>query len=188
MRTLIEIKKNPSIGRKILSNKIGISEGSMRTLLNYLKKQGIVVSTHKGHSLTSSGDKIIEGFLNFASFPFEISLPDMAQDRCVGIVLRNASKKIKKGIEERDIAIREGCKGAFIFLYTNNEFKFPSIDVSILDYPISHEYLNNIARQKNLNEGDVIVVCFADNCITAENGAIKISLIRQNFDWRFEIF
>jgi len=149
IRTLIEIKKNPSVGRKTLSCKIGISEGSMRTLLNYLKEQGILTATHKGHSLTPAGDKIIARFLNFSSFPFEISLPDMTQDKCIGIILKNASEKIKNGIEERDTAIREGCNGAYVLLYTNNEFKFPLINVSILDYPVSHEYLR-ISQDKKI--------------------------------------
>lgn len=183
LRTLIEIKKNSSIGRKTLSCKIGISEGGMRTLLNHLKKQGFLTATRKGHFLTSSGKNIIAKFLNFASFPFEISLPDMTQDKCVGIILKNASEKIKSGIEERDIAIREGCNGAFILLYVNNEFKFPCADISILDYPISHEHLNNIASRENLKEKDVIVICFADDVINAENGAIKISLNKQKFNW-----
>lgn len=184
IRTLIEIKKNPSVGRKTLSCKIGISEGSMRTLLNYLKEHNILTATHKGHSLTPAGDKIIAGFLNFTSFPFEISLPDMTRDKCIGIILKNASEKIKSGIEERDTAIREECNGAYVLLYTNNEFKFPSINASILDYPVSHEYLNNIARRENLNDGDVVVICFADDFINAENGVINISLNKQNFNWK----
>ncbi len=184
IRTIIEIKKNPLIGRKTLSCKIGISEGSMRTLLNHFKEQDILTATHKGHSLTPAGDKIISGFLNFASFPFEISLPDMTRDKCIGIILKDASEKIKSGIEERDIAIREGCNGAYILLYANNEFKFPSVNTSIFDYPVSHEYLNNIARRENLKENDVIVICFADDFINAENGVIKISLNKQNFNWK----
>ncbi len=184
IRTLIETKKNPSVGRKTLSCKIGISEGSMRTLLNYLKEKNILTATHKGHALTPAGDKIIVGFLNFASFPFEISLPDMTQDKCIGIILKNASEKIKKGIEERDTAIREGCNGAYVLLYTNDGFKFPSVNTSIFDYPVSHEYLNNIARRENLNEGDVVAICFADNFINAENGVINISLNKQNFNWK----
>jgi len=183
-RTIIEVKKNPSIGRKSLSSKIGISEGSMRALLKYLKKQNIVAATRKGHFLTPAGEQIIDEFLKYASFPFEISLPDMTQNKCTGIILRNLSEKINSGIEERDAAIREGCNGAFVFLYTNEGFKFPSINISILDYPVSNEYLNNLAKQENLKNGDVVVICFADHFINAENGVIKISLNKQNFNWK----
>lgn len=180
MRTLIEIRKNPLIGRKVLSDKVGISEGSMRALLGYLKKQNFINATRKGHALVVDGNEIMDKFLKFCSFPFKISLPDMTPYECVGIILKNASEKIKSGIEERDIAIREGCNGAFILLFTNNKFKFPFINTSILDFPVSLEFLNNIARRENLKENDVVVICFADDHIKAENGVIKISLSKIN--------
>jgi len=181
IRTLIEIKKNPLIGRKTLSSKIGICEGSMRSLLNHLKDNGMLTATKKGQSITSAGNEITTQFLKFCSFPFKIYLPDMTLDNCMGIILRNVSEKIKSGIVERDIAIREGCNGAFILLWTNDEFKFPFINTSILDFSVSLEFLNNMARRENLKENDVVVICFAEDYIKAENGIIKISLNIQNF-------
>ncbi|OIQ05376.1 MAG: hypothetical protein COV98_04170 [Candidatus Altarchaeum sp. CG12_big_fil_rev_8_21_14_0_65_33_22] len=181
IRTLIEIKKNQSVGRKRLSDKIGISEGSMRALLNHLKQKEVLTATNMGHSITPKGNEIAAQFLKFCSFPFKISLPDMTKNKCIGIILKGASEKIKNGIEERDTAIREGCNGAYILLYAYNGFKFPSVNTSIFDYPVSHEFLNNMARQECLKEKDVAVICFADDFIKAENGVIKISLNIQNF-------
>jgi len=186
IRTLIEIKKNP-IGRKILSKRIGISEGSMRSMLDYLKEKNFIMPTKNGHILTSNGNEMIDKFLKFCSFPFKISLPDMTDKKCVSIILKNASKKIKNGITERDIAVKEGCDGAFIFVYENNEFKFPNVNISVHDFPASYEVLNDLARKNEIKEGDVLVVCFADDYITAEKGVIKISTFVQNLNFILQL-
>jgi len=186
IRTLIEIKKNPS-GRKILSKRIGISEGSMRSMLDYLKEKNFIISTKNGHVLTSNGNEMVDKFLRFCSFPFKISLPDMTDKKCVAIILKNASKKIKNGITERDIGVREGCDGAFIFVYENNEFKFPHVNISVLDFPASYKILNDLAQKNEIKEGDVLVVCFAKDYLTAENGVIRISTFVQNLNFILQL-
>ncbi|MFN3527914.1 MAG: DUF4443 domain-containing protein, partial [Candidatus Altarchaeaceae archaeon] len=167
------------VGRKELVNKIGIGEGSIRTILKILKEKNLIESNKKGHILNENGIKELNKYMEKFSLPFKIYSNDIGNGCKVGIIVHNCSDKISyAGMEERDEAIRNKANKALILIYDKKEkipfrkLKFPN-DVYLID-----EFSEFIRETEKIEfkEGDVLVVTFADNYIDAENSAVAVGL------------
>lgn len=180
IRTIIALQTRT--GRKKLLRKIGIGEGSMRTILNKLKKRGFIDSTKKGHKLTVSGLECLDKYLKKFTAPFKIYAEDIVEGRKAGIIARNVSGKITTGVRERDTAVRMGALGALVLKYDAalNKLKFPDDVPSVDDFPGFKSEIENL--DIDFNPGDVLVVAFSDDCSVSENAALEIALALVNHD------
>ena len=171
LRVLFLLFKEKFIGRKKLLQNLEIGEGSIRTILKKLKEEGLINSSKKGHYLTRKGYNKIYKILKKFSFPKEIS-SEIIPGRKVFLVVHNSASKVKKGIEERDISIKAGGKGAIILKFQKNKLKLPVPKTKFKDKNLLSEIMKNF----NLKEGDVVVISFGDTVESAENSAIAIAL------------
>ena len=57
LRTFIKIKE--PISRKDLTKELELGEGTIRTILDILKRKKLISSTRKGHFLTGKGSRLI---------------------------------------------------------------------------------------------------------------------------------
>jgi len=121
IRTIIALQART--GRKKLLRKIGIGEGSMRTILKKLKNNGLIDSAKKGHALNDSGNGYLNEYMKKFSAPFKIHADDIVGGRKTGIVVHAASGKITTGLSERDMAVRTGASGAIVLKYDNKAKK-----------------------------------------------------------------
>jgi DNA-binding PadR family transcriptional regulator len=161
--TLDLIEKYGRVGRKQLAEKLGVGEGSMRTILNMLKKQSLITSSRGGHALTAKGK-------HFLGKPLEFVRVD-AGDLTVGevdvaTIVRGASAKIKRGIEQRDEAIKAGAAGATVLIFKNCKLQFPDRFIEV-GKKVSETIIKTLKPQ----EGDAIVIGTADDVVSAEAGA-----------------
>jgi DNA-binding PadR family transcriptional regulator len=160
--TLDLIEKYGRVGRKQLAEKLGVGEGSMRTILNTLKKQSLITSSRGGHALTAKGK-------NFLGKPLEFVRVD-ASDLTVGevdvaTIVRGAAAKVKKGIEQRDEAIKAGADGATVLVFKAGKLQFPD---GFTEVNLKLEKLIETLRPR---EGDVVIIGTGRDAAKAEAGA-----------------
>jgi DNA-binding PadR family transcriptional regulator len=157
------IGKHGRIGRKDLANELRIGEGSIRTVLNQLKKRGLITSSRGGHALTTKGRRALGKPLEFV----EIDAGDMTVGEVdVATVVRGAANRVKKGIEQRDEAIKAGAAGATVLVFKNGKLQFPDRFIEI-----GKILSETIVKTLRPQEEDAIVIGSADDVVRAESGA-----------------
>ncbi|AHF80699.1 DUF4443 domain-containing protein [Thermococcus paralvinellae] len=156
-------------GRKQISEELDLGEGSVRTLLKKLSKMGLIESKQKGHYLNEKGLKVLSEITTLFSEPVEVekveNMPTYA------LLVKNPPQF--KSIELRDEAIRYFARGAMILVCRNGEIVFPEDGRSL------KETLPKLAEDlKKLNpeEGDLIVVTWAEDKADAIKSAIHVAL------------
>ena len=157
-------------GRKQISEELKLGEGTIRTLLKKLAALNLIKSQQKGHSLSEKGIKVVEAILGLFSEPVEVcSIEDFLT---YAIVVKDPPKF--KSIELRDEAIRFFARGAMILCYLNGKVIFPE------DNRPLKETLPEIAEDLEklpLEDGDLIIITWAENRIDAVKSAIHVALV-----------
>jgi hypothetical protein len=88
----------------------------------------------------------------------------------VAILVKGRSQKVKKGLEQRDAAIRAGAKGTTTLVFEDSRLVLPTICQDLAkEHP---EAFRQITRLMNPEEKDVIIISSADHSREAEYGAL----------------
>ncbi|MFA4640480.1 DUF4443 domain-containing protein [Pyrococcus kukulkanii] len=155
------------LGRKQIAEKLELGEGTVRTLLRKLSNLGIIGSRQRGHFLTKKGEelkvKINESFLD----PIGVSVDGWP---AFAIIVRKPPEF--KSIELRDEAIKFDAKGAMILTVKNSEIVFPE-DLR----PLKETYPEIVKKLRNYEEGDAIVIAWAETPAKALKAAIHVAVI-----------
>ena len=85
-----------------------------------------------------------------------------------GIHLRALGRKLKKGLEERDEAIRAGASGATVLMVKKGRFAFPGSESN--DF-VRGEVAKELKNEFNAQDGDVLILSYSHNGLSAERGA-----------------
>ncbi len=112
------------IGRKKLADKLGIGEGSMRSLLEVLRNQGMVETSPSGISLSKTGENEKEKLKKNILFTGKIPGNRLTFAKpAFGLQIK---KKISKGLLNlRDMAVREGAEGVTFLVEKDKHFLLP---------------------------------------------------------------
>lgn len=162
-RALELIAERKGLGRKQLAKELEVGEGSVRTILDRLKKQGFITSNRGGHSITAKGRRELGKALEFT----RIDAGDLTVgDVDVATVVRKAAGRIRRGIEQRDDAIRVGADGATMLIFKGGKLQFPD---GVLE--VRPEVSDELVRIFKPREGDVIIIGTARDVVKAEAGA-----------------
>lgn len=168
------IGENPGIGRKELSKRLGLGEGSVRTLLNKLRKNDLITITRDGCSVSKAGLEIYNWLFGKISPLYEIDLKEIWGNQfSVGVVVRSGEELVKKGIEQRDAAIRYGATGAMTLIFKSGKLLMPELTNLSDEFP---EFAARLLNNFSLNEGDVLIIVGANNYHNAWLGAIAAAL------------
>jgi len=171
LKALWHIQQSKIIGRKELSAKLAIGEGSTRKLLTYLEEKGWASSTRQGISLTSSGTKLLDGIGILAS---EVKGGHLTVDeKDYAIRLRGASTQVDKGIEQRDQAMIVGASGATTLVY-HGRLEFSD---GYEAYQVDSEAGQQLVRDFELEENDVLIIGSAQESGMAEDGAFSAAVL-----------
>ncbi|MGQ9788245.1 MAG: DUF4443 domain-containing protein [Candidatus Hadarchaeaceae archaeon] len=161
--TLELISKHKRIGRKQLTSKLGIGEGSVRTILDHLKKDGLITSSKGGHALTEKGKSL----LSEPQTLIQIDAGDLVIGKIsVATIIRGAANRIKRGIEQRDEAIKAGADGATVLVFRGGKFRLPGGFVNI-----KKEISEKLIKSLQPREGDVVILGAGKDLLAAEAGA-----------------
>jgi len=159
-----------NIGRYGLVKELGLNEASVKTILKNLEKNKIAEPFATGYKLTKSG--LILAKKMRRKIPYIAQMPEnelMVGKHNTVVVVRNAAKKIKFGLEQRDAAIKAGADGATTFVY-KNKLILPGVNMKIKEM---EKMLGEKFKMKN---NDVVIIGSASSQQKAEEGALAATL------------
>lgn len=157
------------VGRKKLSQLLGIGEGSTRTILSQLQEQGMITIGKSGILLTDRGAEFKK---NYHMDVAEVTISDLTiGDKDCAVRVPKRAKSVKFGCEERDAAIKSGATGATTLVYVDGSLKFPGSD-----YPVEDSLAQKITGLFTLRNDDVIIIGTGPTKESAEVGAVTAGL------------
>lgn len=157
------------VGRKGLSQILNIGEGSTRTILDKMIKEGSVENTKKGAILTERGRKLFRASGIFAA-PVNIEGLTLGPKDCA-VLVKGMAERINTGYEQRDEAVRSGAMGATTLVFRDGCLMFAD-DPEVPD----QSSLQPLQDLFTLEENDVIIVGTAHSYEAAEKGAVTAAL------------
>lgn len=166
----LELASERVIGRTRLAEELKIGQGVTRTIINRLKKAGLISTSKTGCTLTEKGRRLWREYKKIFQKKMEIKEFELVNARHnFAILAKNCGHKIKSGIEQRDAAVKAGAKGAVTIILKNGQLTIPSVNITMAsNFPKTAEY---IIRHFRPEENDVIIIGNADTYDLAVYGA-----------------
>lgn len=157
------------VGRKTLSQILGIGEGSTRTILNKMVRKGTVENTKKGAILTERGWR---QFRNSGISVAPLQIGDLTiGSRDCAVLVKGLADRINTGYEQRDEAVRAGAIGATTLIFRDGKLMFPDDP----EVPEQSKFLP-IRALFALEDNDVVIIGTAQSYEAAEKGAVTAAL------------
>ena len=163
------------ISRSKLVQEMELGEGSIKTLVKHLKRNALIENSNAGMWLTNKGRTV---YMKLCSvIPTETDIP-----KCSivlgkfnhAILIRGFAYSIRTGIEQRDIAIKNGAIGATTLIFRDDKLIMPNKTQGALrKEPKIYEILISNLRPE---EEDVIIITSAHDKKTAEMSAKSTAL------------
>jgi len=171
LKALWHIQQAKIIGRKELSAKLAIGEGSTRKLITHLEDEGWANCNRQGIFLTDEGNKLLDDIGILAR---EVETGGLTVGRYdFAVRLKNASGLVGKGIQQRDEAIKVGSAGATTLVYGK---KLALSDDPDTDCNIP-ELCRNLISTFELAVGDVLIIGSGPTPASAEDGAFAAAVL-----------
>jgi len=168
---LLILDKEGLMGRKRLSEYLGVGEGVVRTMIQRLRSQSLIeVSGRGGCRLSEKGVEVVKQLKklvrNIGSV--ELELPWDYPSNYV-LIVKGASGKIKRGLEQRDEAIKAGAKALMILTYADNKLMMPGVSDLTSEKP---DFAENLIKVLKPEDGDVILIAAGSSALEARKGAL----------------
>ncbi len=159
-----------TVGRIRLSREIGLGEGVTRTLVKHLKNEGIIEVSKSGIMLSRDGEKLFSDLSSKISSGVEVpASPLTVGPSNIAVLVKDVSQWVKRGLEQRDAAIKAGALGATTLSFSRKGLTVPSMEREVLkNIPHIHKLLVSKLGPK---ENDVIIIGSGENKTSAEIGA-----------------
>ena len=137
----------------------------------------IITIANDGCILTKRGTPLYNSLRSTVSKVHLIDAKQLALDKVSAAVsVKNAGRLIRRGIEQRDAAIKAGATGACTLVLQGREFLMPMSEGekwSLTQDDLLYQKLKNLFGPK---QGDVVVICSAQDGSLAEQGAMAAAL------------
>ena len=185
------------IGRYRLQKELLIGSGTARSLIKKLNEKINFITVlddenkKKGHVLTKNGMNFLKRIKQKIPL-IKVGDPSELEDIIIKsegfnpcfCLVRNASNKITKGIEQRDAAIKIGGVGATCLIYNGSDLIFPSQIISeneknqMTIETNTFNYIETLFNTKNskLEENDVVIIGLGENPEKARLAALNAAL------------
>jgi len=175
VKALALIDAEAPVGRMRLAKSLGLGEGAVRTLIKHLEKEGLAVTSRDGMALTDTGRRLIFDTKQRISRSIEVQKSPLTVGTFnMAILVKNASKAVRAGLEQRDAAIRVGAQGATTLVFNQQELTMPLAQEDV--FKSIPGVRKELVSQLKPHENDVIVIGSAGDKLTAEYGAIAAAL------------
>jgi len=168
---LLTLDREGLIGRKRLSERLGLGEGAVRTMLQKLKGESLIeVAGRGGCKLSEKGERLVRSLREILRDvgPINVQLPWSYPHNYV-VIVRRASEKVVKGLEQRDEAIRAGARALMVLTYVDGRLLMPGVADLTREKPEFASCLVSLLRPE---EGDVILISAGDGVREARRGAL----------------
>ncbi len=155
------------MGRKRLSEEIGVGEGSMRRIIETLRERDMISIKQTGITITKTG-------LNYLKeLPIEVVDINLG-DAVVGefsrsIIVYGVSNKIQNGMQQRDAGIKAGASGCTTVVFRDGKLIIPP------DWDLDKErpeIARKIREETDMSEKDVLIVGSGDDNNAATAAAL----------------
>ena len=160
------------IGRKELSLKLGIGEGSARKLIAHLETEDCATSSKQhGIVLTAFGRKKVDSLGLVGAYvkagPLTVGTVDY------GVRLTGLAETVTHGVEQRDEAIKVGADGATTLVFFRDELRMPDgFDVEGAEPDIARKLTDTF----ELVEGDALFIGSGGTPEAAMDGAFAAAV------------
>jgi len=169
------LSKQKYVSRKLFCDELHIGEGAVRTLISHLKQDGFVDVIKAGTFLTPKGKILSKKFLDIIPAQCKIDSCNIAREKYNHVMLlKNYSKIICNGMDQRDFAIMYGAKSATTLLFENGKFVFPNETEDALKKDVKVKKL--LLEKLRPQEKDIIIIASSDDVIVSEISAINAML------------
>jgi hypothetical protein len=177
---LRRLQIEPYLGRYILQDMLGLSEASVRSVLNLLKRHELIQVNprRKGHRLSRRGEEFVQWLSNWIIPVNEVQFHDLVPEGTVsiGVLVRNAGHLITSGVDQRDDAIRRGALGAVTLIVDNNTVRFPCDARDMSEYAANDLEKIKSAISTQLLDGDVIMIGWGNERPATEGGVLNAAI------------
>lgn len=179
----VEIIGDQVVGRKVLSRKLRLGGGTVRTVIARLENANLISISKEGCKLTDRGREIYDELRSkFGRMSLVEANPLTVGTYNFGILVRNSANNVRYGVEQRDAVVKAGAIGATVFVFKNGKLIIPTISADVMsDYP---NVAKKIIEMFQPRENDVIIIGGAETRENAEKGArlAALSLINHEHD------
>lgn len=172
----IEIIGSEHIGRNKLAARLGLGEGTTRTLIDRLLDAQLIKISKLGCELTRNGRSILNELNAKLGAKKMIERSSVTVGKYnLGILVKGAADRIKSGIEQRDAAVRAGASGAVTFVFRRGELIMPLPAGSATKE--RKDVTAAISDAFQPHENDVIIIAGGDSERHAEEGAMAAAWV-----------
>ncbi len=175
LKAMLAIGAAGSVGRGRLGSLVGLGQGEVRTLIKRLKENDLIRIQPDGCRLSRKGEREFTKLQEKIPWSSRVDAKSLGiGDECAALLVRGAGQNVRKGIEQRDAAVRVGAKGAFSALFASGRFTIPGegTDCEKEGPP----ELWSAARSAGPRERDVLIVVGADSQEEADLGTLAAAL------------
>jgi len=159
------------IGRKRLSEEIGVGEGSMRRIIDTLKEWDYICIKQTGITITKNGMDFLK---KLPLKPVDIFIQDSVKgDFQQGVIVRGVSSKIRNGMEQRDAGIKVGAEGCTTIIFREGSLCIPpdwNLDVE------KPEIAAKIRNEFEMTPDDALIIGGGNTQISAMEAAVSAAL------------
>jgi Mn-dependent DtxR family transcriptional regulator len=175
LRAILAIGAAGSVGRGKLGSLVGLGQGEVRTLIKRLKENDLILIEPDGCKLSKKGQREFSKLKEKVPWSSRVEARSLGIGaECAAVLVRGADRNVRRGIEQRDAAVRVGANGALTALFANGRFTLPGEGTDCeRDGPGE---LWKAARAAGPREGDVLIVVGADSQETADLGTLAAAL------------
>jgi DNA-binding transcriptional regulator LsrR (DeoR family) len=172
---LIYNQERGPIGRYQLAEELDLGDGSIRSLVKFLRRQGLIRTIgRQGHQLSKEGKGHIEKLHHVLINTGKILQTSFTVDQMnYGCHLRNRAHFVTDGVPLRDAAMRAGASGATTFIQGPN----PEYLIMPTEYRVPRIEVAELLKEFNLVEGDVIIIGTGPTDIVARLGAMAATMM-----------
>jgi predicted transcriptional regulator len=176
-QAILTIGDENQIGRIELSRRLGVGEGAMRTIIKHLMQASLIEVGKGGCLLTKQGIQLYKTLRSSVSKVASVEAKQFALDRfSAAVLVRGVERVVKKGIEQRDAAIRAGATGACTLVLQGGEFLMPMSETEEWRVSQDDSLYKDLMRSFSPDEGDVVVLSSGPDRATAEHGVMAAAL------------
>ena len=170
LRCLFRIEN--AMSRSALSESLELGEGTIRSILDILKGNKLLVSDKKGHYLSQKGKELLKEINKHIRISKIDLLYMFPLKKGIAIQIKHAKNKksLGKAYELRDTAVKAGADGALILDYYGKLKLYELKD-------INNKYdFKEIEANFSLVKTDLVIVAYADSYKLAEYGVLAVAI------------
>lgn len=176
-QAVLTIGDQGQIGRIELSRRLGIGEGAIRTLIKHLLHGKIITIAKDGCILTRRGLILYNSLRSKLSEVRKVDARQLALDKVTAaLLIRRSGRRVRRGIEQRDAAVKAGATGACTLVFKNLQFLMPMSENEEWKLTLDDELYQDLKITFNPKENDVVVISSGQNNFLAEKGAMAAAL------------